>query len=211
MPAMLKAALARNPYIAILRGITPEEAIPVGQALAAAGFGIIEVPLNSPQPVESIRRLAAELGSRCLIGAGTVMTPGDVDAVKVAGGRLIVMPHSDPTVIRAAKSSGLLAVPGVATPTEAFAALAAGADALKMFPGEMLGPPVLKAWRAVLPKETLLIPVGGVSAANIAAFTAAGANGFGIGSALYGPGMPVAEVERRAAALLTAGKTPAHR
>lgn len=201
MRDVLVAALAKSPYIAILRGITAAEAIPVAAALAEAGLAIIEVPLNSPEPIESIRRMAEVLGDRCLVGAGTVMTPEDVQSVQGAGGRLIVMPHSDPAVIRAAKSSGLLAVPGVATPTEAFAALAAGADALKMFPGEMLGPPVLKAWRAVLPKGTLLIPVGGVSAGNIAAYTAAGADGFGIGSALYGPGMTVAEVERCAAAL----------
>lgn len=205
---MLKAALSRNPYIAILRGITPDAAVTIGRVLATAGFSIIEVPLNSPQPIDSIRRMAAELGDRCLIGAGTVMSARDVDAVQAAGGRLIVMPHSDRVVIEAAKARGLICVPGVATPIEAFAALAAGADGLKLFPGEMLGPPVLKAWRAVLPKDTLLIPVGGVFAANIAAFTEAGANGFGIGSALYGPGMTAAEVGRRAEALLAARASP---
>lgn len=204
---MIRAALAKLPFIAILRGITPDEAVPVGRVLAKAGFAVIEVPLNSPRPFASIGRLVAELGASCLIGAGTVMSPGDVESVRAAGAKLIVMPHADRVVIAAAKAAGLICVPGVATPTEAFAALAAGADGLKMFPGEMLGPPVLKAWRAVLPKDTLLIPVGGVSAKNMAAYAIACANGFGIGSALYAPGMTAAEVGLRAEALLEARKT----
>lgn len=199
---MIRAALAKMPFIAILRGITPADAVPIGRLLADAGFSVIEVPLNSPKPLESISLLARELGDRCLIGAGTVMSPADVHGVKAAGGKIIVMPHSDLDVVKAAKDAGLVCAPGVATPTEAFAALAAGADALKLFPGEMLGPPVVKAWRAVLPKETLLIPVGGVSAQNMAAFAAAGANGFGIGSALYTPGLSSAQVGKRAAALI---------
>jgi 2-dehydro-3-deoxyphosphogalactonate aldolase len=199
---MIRSALTTMPVIAILRGIAPDEAVAVGCELVAAGLTIIEVPLNSPQPLVSIERLAAELGHRCLIGAGTVMSPESVADVKAAGGRLIVMPHADPAVIDAAKSAGLECIPGVATPTEAFAALAGGADGLKMFPAEMLGPPVLKAWRAVLPRTSLLIPVGGVSSSNIAAYKAAGANGYGIGSALYAPGMAPAEVARRATALV---------
>jgi len=199
---MIRSALATMPVIAILRGIAPDEVVAIGRELAAAGLTVIEVPLNSQQPLVSIERLAAELGHRCLIGAGTVMSTENAADVKAAGGRLVVMPHADPAVIDAAKSAGLECIPGVATPTEAFAALARGADGLKMFPAEMLGPPVLKAWRAVLPRTTLLIPVGGVSSSSIAAYKAAGASGYGIGSALYAPGMAPAEVARRAAALV---------
>ena len=191
---MIRGSLAKMPFVAILRGITPDEVVAIGRALTGAGITIIEVPLNSPQPFESIARLAGDLGTRCLVGAGTVMTPRDVDRVRAAGGRLIVMPHGDRIVIEAAKAAGLDCVAGVATPTEAFAVLAAGADALKMFPGEILGAPVLKAWRAVLAKETLLLPVGGVATQNLAAYAAAGADGFGIGSAFYAPGMTSAEV-----------------
>ena len=136
--------LDRLPLIAILRGVTPDEVVPIGRALAAAGFSIIEVPLNSPDPIESIRRLNDELGATCLIGAGTVMTPGQVNDIAAAGGRLIVMPHSDPAVVRAAKTAGLYCVPGVATPTEGFAALANGADALKLFPPSNWSPPSSK-------------------------------------------------------------------
>jgi len=186
------------PLIAILRGLSPQEAVAIGEAVADAGFRVLEVPLNSPQPLESIRLLHEHLGERCLIGAGTVMTPAQVDDVAAAGGRLIVMPHADAAVIGAARRAGLLCTPGVATPTEAFAALAAGADALKVFPAEQVGPAVLKAWRAVLPRETALLPVGGITPDNMAVYTAAGANGFGIGSALYAPGRDAAEVGRRA-------------
>ncbi len=203
------AALKACPLIAILRGITPGEALPVGAALIAAGFRIIEVPLNSPRPLESIGVLTRRYNAEAIIGAGTVMQPADVEAVKAAGGRLIVMPHSDPLVIRAAKAHGLVVAPGVATPTEAFAALAAGADALKLFPGEMITPAVVKALRAVLPKEVRLIPVGGVSAANIPAYRAAGADAFGIGSSLYAPGKSPADVGSDAARLLAALAAPA--
>lgn len=197
-------ALAASPLIAILRGITPAEAVAVGRALLDAGLRVIEVPLNSPEPLVSIAALARDLGDRALIGAGTVMSPADVAAVADAGGRLIVMPHSDPAVIRAAKAAGLACTPGVATPTEAFAALAAGADALKLFPAEMIGPPVVKALRAVLPPHVRLIPVGGITAANIPAYRAAGAAAFGIGSNLYAPGRPAAEVGRIARDLAAA-------
>jgi 2-dehydro-3-deoxyphosphogalactonate aldolase len=180
--------------IAILRGLTPSDAVAVGQALYQAGFRLIEVPLNSPDPFDSIRLLRDALPADCLLGAGTVLDPAKVAQVKAAGGDLIVMPHSDGAVIRAAKAAGMLCAPGVATPTEAFAALAAGADALKLFPAEQLGPPVLKAWRAVLPKTVPLLPVGGITPDNMQPFLDAGAAGFGLGSALYKPGQGAADV-----------------
>ena len=152
MSQELQSWLARCPLVAILRGIRPDEAETVGEALIGAGFAIIEVPLNSPAAFDSIGRLSASLGAKALIGAGTVLDPADVARVKDAGGRLIVMPHGDPVVIKAAKAAGMLCIPGVATPTEAFAALAAGADALKLFPAETLPPAAVKAWLAVLPK-----------------------------------------------------------
>ena len=196
--------LDRLPLIAILRGVTPDEVVPIGRALAAAGFSTIEVPLNSPDPIESIRRLNEALGATCLIGAGTVMTPGQVNDIAAAGGRLIVMPHSDPAVVRAAKTAGLYCVPGVATPTGGFAALANGADALKLFPAEQLVPAVVKAWRAVFPKSLRLLPVGGITTANLAAYLSAGANGFGLGSALYRPGLTAEDVGARANAFVEA-------
>jgi 2-dehydro-3-deoxyphosphogalactonate aldolase len=199
---MSTAWLQPLPLVAILRGLTPQDALPVGAALFDAGFRVIEVPLNSPQPLESIALLAREFGDRCLVGAGTVLTPEQVAQVKNAGGKLIVMPHGDTTVIRAAKAADLACTPGVATPTEAFAALAAGADALKLFPAEQLPPPVLKAWSSVLPKGTALLPVGGITPDNMAAYRKAGAAGFGIGSALYSPGIDANETARRARAFV---------
>jgi 2-dehydro-3-deoxyphosphogalactonate aldolase len=196
--------LASLPLIAILRGLRPAEAVPVGAALLDAGFVALEVPLNSPEPLVSIERLAAAFGKRALIGAGTVLSPGQAREVGEAGGRLIVLPHGDPAVIRAAKAAGLLCMPGVATPTEAFAALAAGADALKLFPAEALPPAVVRAWRAVLPATVWLLPVGGIAVATMAPYLAAGANGFGLGSALYRAGMSVAEVGERARAFRAA-------
>jgi 2-dehydro-3-deoxyphosphogalactonate aldolase len=190
--------LAKLPLVAILRGITPDEAVAVGEALVAAGFVALEVPHNSPAPLASIERLAAAIGERALIGAGTVLAPARVSQVAAAGGRLIVMPHGDPAVIATAKAAGLLCVPGVATPTEAFAALAAGADALKLFPAEALPPAVVKAWRAVLPADVWLLPVGGIAPETMAPYLAAGASGFGLGSALYRAGMSAAEVGARA-------------
>jgi len=195
---MLEQALGQCGLIAILRGLTPDEAVAVGQVLYASGFRIIEVPLNSPQPCQSIRELRASLPADCLIGAGTVLTPQDVQDVKAAGGQLIVMPHSDVQVLRAAKDAGLYLAPGVATPNEAFAALAEGADVLKLFPAEMLGPPVVKAMLAVLPKGTALVPVGGVNPGNMGAFLQAGVAGFGLGSGLFKPGLSPAEVAERA-------------
>jgi 2-dehydro-3-deoxyphosphogalactonate aldolase len=200
----LDEALGQCPLIAILRGITPAEAATVGGALFDAGLRIIEVPLNSPEPMRSIATLATLLGDRALVGAGTVLSAGEVHAVRAAGGRLIVMPHGDLAVVRAAKAAGLWCVPGIATPTEAFAALSEGADALKLFPAELMSPAVVKALRAVLPKATRLIPVGGISASNIPAYRAAGADAFGVGSTLYSPGKPAADVARDAAALMLA-------
>ena len=196
--------LGRLPLVAILRGVTPDVAVPIGEALVAAGFCIIEVPLNSPQPFESIRRLRAALPLDCLVGAGTVMEPADVARIASAGGRLVVMPHSDPAVIRAAKAAGMYCAPGVATPTEGFAALANGADALKLFPAEVLGPPAVRAWRSVFARETLFLPVGGIVPESLAPYIAAGAGGFGLGSALYKPGATPEEVTAKAKAFVAA-------
>ncbi len=200
----LSSAIAACPLIAILRGITPVEAPAIGAVLVEAGLRVIEVPLNSPQPLQSIAALARIFGDQALIGAGTVMTVDDVANVAKAGGRLIVMPHSDAQIIRAAKAHGLIVAPGVATPTEAFAALAAGADALKLFPAEMIPPSALKAMRAVLPRSAKIIPVGGISVSNIAAYRSAGADAFGIGSTLYVSGRGAADVGAAAQALVRA-------
>lgn len=190
--------------IAILRGVAPAEVLDVAAALVRGGVRVIEVPLNSPSPFDSIERLARAWGDQLLVGAGTVLSAADADRVADAGGRLVLAPNLDAAVVRQSKARGLLSVPGVATPSEGFAALAAGADALKLFPAEMLGPPVLKAWRAVFPPGTPMLPVGGVGTANLAAFKAAGAAGAGIGSSLYAPGVALDELERRAAALVRA-------
>jgi 2-dehydro-3-deoxyphosphogalactonate aldolase len=192
------------PLIAILRGVTPEEVVAVGTELHAAGFRVIEIPLNSPQAVESIRRLSAALGASARIGAGTVLSTQQVADVAAAGGTLIVSPNADPAVIRATKAAGLLSGPGVATPTEGFAALAAGADFLKLFPAEQMPPAVVKAWRAVFPKDVPLVPVGGIAPESLAAFIAAGASGFGLGSALYKPGMAATAVRQAADAFVAA-------
>jgi len=200
----LRQALAELPLVAILRGLAPENALAIGQVLIDAGFRIIEVPLNSPRPFESIKILAKAFGPRALVGAGTVLRTEDVARVKDAGGRLIVMPHGDTAIVREAKRQGVVCVPGVATPTEGFAALGAGADGLKMFPAEAMPPVVVKAWRAVFPPETLLLPVGGIAPERMAAYFAAGASGFGLGSALFAPNMMPAAVRERAQAFLTA-------
>ncbi|MFJ4343691.1 2-dehydro-3-deoxy-6-phosphogalactonate aldolase [Pseudomonas sp. NPDC089401] len=201
---MLEQALAHNGLIAILRGLQPHEAAAIGEVLYGAGFRLIEVPLNSPEPYESIRILRSTLPADCLIGAGTVLNPAQVAQVQAAGGQLIVMPHSDPQVLRAAKAAGLYLAPGVATPTEAFAALAEGADVLKLFPAEQMGPAVVKAWLAVLPAGTVLAPVGGITPDNLQAFFDAGARGFGLGSGLYKPGMAPEQVAATAKAYVTA-------
>lgn len=192
------------PLIAILRGITPAEIVPVTRALLAEGFRIVEVPLNSPDPVESIRRIAAEFGGDLLTGAGTVIDPAAVPRIAEAGGRIIVTPHGDPGVIRAAKAAGLYAAPGIATPTEGFAALAAGADALKLFPAEASSPAVLKAMRSVFPAGTAVLPVGGIHPGNMEPWLAAGAAGFGLGSALYKPGLGAEAVRANARAFAAA-------
>ncbi len=196
-------AFARCPLIAILRGIEPEACDAIGGALVEAGFSIIEVPLNSPRPLASITALASRFGDRALIGAGTVLAAGGVEQVVAAGGRLIVMPHGDRAVVDAAVRHGVPVVPGVATPTEAFAAMGAGATALKLFPAEALPPKVVKSLRAVMPPETLFVPVGGISLDNLAEYWGAGAGGFGLGSALYRPGDPAEAVRMRATAFVT--------
>ena len=201
---MFNRTLATNGLIAILRGLRPEEAESIGSALYAAGIRIIEVPLNSPQPLRSLEILRRTLPEDCLVGAGTVLSAEQVQAVKAAGGQLIVMPHCDVQVLRAAKDAGLYLAPGVATPSEAFAALAAGADALKLFPAEQVGIGAMKAWLAVLPPGTALLPVGGITPDNMVPYLRAGAAGFGLGSALYSPGLPADEVGRRAQAFIQA-------
>ena len=183
----LQHSLQQLPLVAILRGLTPPAAPAIGHALVDAGFVLLEVPLNSPQPLRSIEALAAQHPD-LLIGAGTVLSAQDVREVHAAGGRLIISPHFDAEVVQEALRLGLACLPGVATPSEAFAALKAGAHALKLFPAEMLPPSVVKALRAVLPASVPLLPVGGVSPDNLAAYRQAGATGFGIGSALYKPG-----------------------
>jgi 2-dehydro-3-deoxyphosphogalactonate aldolase len=194
MANLLEPYLTELPLIAVLRGITPEEIPAIGDVLVDAGFRILEVPLNSPRPFDSIALLSRRHGPSCLTGAGTVRDPADIARVRDAGGRLIVMPHADLTVVREAKRADMLALPGVATPTEAFASLDADADGLKMFPAEGLPPAVLKAWRAVLPKSALVFPVGGIKPDNMASYWAAGASGFGTGSNLYRPGATAADV-----------------
>lgn len=195
--ARLEAALAICPLIAILRGVRADEAVAVGEALFDSGFRLIEVPLNSPRPLASIEALAQAL-PHAIVGAGTVLHAQQVRDVHAAGGRLVVAPNFDATVVAEAVRLDLICLPGVLTATEAFAALAGGATALKLFPAEMIPPAGVKALRAVLPDKVLLFPVGGIGTAALASYRAAGANGFGIGSALYRPGLTVAEVRRNA-------------
>jgi 2-dehydro-3-deoxyphosphogalactonate aldolase len=190
-------ALESNPLIAILRGLGPDEALPIGEALTSSGWRLIEVPLNSPQPLKSIQTMAAAFPD-ALVGAGTVLTADDVRAVHDAGGQLVVAPNFNAAVVREAVRLRMVCLPGVMTATEAFDALEAGATGLKLFPAEMVTPAVVKALRAVLPPECLLFPVGGMTAHNMGAWRAAGANGFGIGSALYKPGMTVQQVQENA-------------
>jgi 2-dehydro-3-deoxyphosphogalactonate aldolase len=188
--------------VAILRGVAPDEVLGVAEALIEGGIALIEVPLNSPQPFDSIQRLARTLGAQARFGAGTVLTAADVERAADAGATLVLAPNFDAAVVQRTVQRGLFSMPGVATPSEGFAALAAGAHGLKLFPAEMLGPPVMKAWRAVFAPDTPMFAVGGVGENNIAAFRAAGASGVGVGSSLYAPGVARAELTRRARALL---------
>ena len=195
--------MSRN-IIAILRGVLPQDAVAICEEILAAGIDRIEVPLNSPEPFESIARIVDAMGDRALIGAGTVLSVADVDRVNAAGGRLIVSPDCNPEVIAHSKALGLQSYPGVMTPTECFAALRAGADGLKFFPGDMIGPAGLKAVRAVLPKGTEAYAVGGANPDNFKDWVAAGATGFGIGSAIFKPGDTPAEVRAKADAIVAA-------
>lgn len=202
--AAFDAAFAQCPLIAILRGVLPDEVEAIGDALVDAGFTLIEVPLNSPDPFDSVARLARRLSGRAMIGAGTVLREADVAAVADAGGTLIISPNAKPAVIAATAARGLISLPGIVTPTEAFAAVDAGATALKLFPAEAASPAVLKAMRAVLPKDMRVLPVGGIAPDNMGAWRDAGAAGFGLGSALYKPGLTALEVGERAAAFVAA-------
>lgn len=197
------AALAACPLVAILRGLPPTDALSIGEALVGCGWKLIEVPLNSPDPLVSISSLA-KAHPEALVGAGTVLTARQVHEVHDAGGQLIVSPNFNAEVVRQAVALGMVCLPGVFTATEAFAALDAGAAGLKLFPAEMIPPAAVKALRAVLPSQTLLLPVGGITTANMAAYRAAGASGFGIGSALYKPGLAAAEVKRNALEFMAA-------
>lgn len=199
-----ESALGQLPLVAILRGLTPADAVPVAHALYDAGFRVVEVPLNSPQPWASIAAIRKALPHDAIVGAGTVLEVAAIQTLQAAGGELVVMPHADIAVIRAAKSAGLLCTPGIATATEAFAALQAGADALKLFPAELLTPAALKAMKAVLPPGTRLWPVGGITPQHLAPYRAAGATGFGLGSALYAPGMDAAQAGANARAFVDA-------
>lgn len=200
----LEAALASLPLLGILRGITPDEAVPIAERLYQEGFRLIEVPLNSPSPFESVAAIRQALPQDALVGAGILLTPLHVVQMQQTGGELAIMLNADPTLIRLAKESGLLCMPGCATPTEAFSALAAGADALKVFPAEMVTPAVLRAMRLALPKSARLLPTGGMCPSNMQAYRHAGADGFGVGSTLYIPGMTPDEVGRMARELIGA-------
>lgn len=204
MQPRLADALARLPLVAILRGVRPAEAVGLMRALVGEGFALIETPLNSPDPLHSIRAMREAAPPGVLVGAGTVLSVEDVKAVKDAGGDLIVMPHADLRVIEAVNAFGLVCLPGVTTPTEAFAALAAGADGLKAFPAEMITPAVVKAWRAVIPANIPIFPVGGITPSNMAPYVAAGASGFGLGSALYRAGDSAEKVAANARAFVAA-------
>ena len=202
----LESILKECPLIAILRGVQPDECVDIGRALVDVGIKAVEVPLNSPLPLISIAKLKAEFGNDVCVGAGTVMTAAEVSAISRAGAQFAVSPNSNSMVIRRTKLVGMVSIPGVATPSEAFAALADGANALKMFPGEGLPPEVVKAWRAVLPETIPLIPVGGVSTQNIAAYVRAGASGFGVGSAIYRAGDSAQQVALAAQEIIRALK-----
>jgi len=202
----LESALADLPLVAILRGLKPDEAEGVARVLYDAGFRLIEVPLNSPSPFDSIATIRRLLPADALVGAGTVLEVAQVGRLAALGADLVVMPHADTEVIRAAKTASMACLPGVATPTEAFAALKAGADALKLFPAELISPAIVKAMRAVLPRDTRLMPVGGITPDTMGPYLDAGVTGFGLGSALYAPGMRPDQVAERAVRFATAWK-----
>lgn len=204
MPATPEKFFSESRLIAILRGLTPQEALPVGTAIVDAGWRCLEVPLNSPEPFDSIAQLAKAFGDRALIGAGTVLTAEDVEKTAKAGGRLIVAPNTDAEVVKAALKLDMIIMPGVYTATEAFAAYKMGVRYLKLFPADSLGPTYVKALKSVLPKDSHIIPTGGVSVETIADFHAAGCRAFGIGSQLFKPGMSVADIKSRAEALAKA-------
>ena len=201
---MTQTIEGRLPLVAILRGLEPERAAQVGEALVEAGFDIIEVPLNSPEPLVSIAALVEALGHRALIGAGTVLAEAEVDALAAIGAQLVVSPNCNPAVIRRSVAHGMVSLPGVLTPTEMFAAIDAGASGLKIFPSEIVGPAGLKAVRAVLPRQVPVLAVGGISAANMGDYLAAGAAGFGIGGALFMPGKPLAAIAADARTIVAA-------
>ncbi len=201
-----KKWLEEIPLIAILRGIGPDECLEIGRELCQIGFRLLEIPLNSPDPFKSILKLSLNLKGTALIGAGTILHINQLEQLRDSGGELAVMPHVNLELIRKAKNLDLACVPGVCTPSEAFAALSAGADALKVFPAEMITPKVLKAWKAVLPKETLLLPVGGILPNSMASYISSGATGFGLGSALYRPGLSAGDVRINGEAFLKSWK-----
>jgi 2-dehydro-3-deoxyphosphogalactonate aldolase len=194
------------PVIAILRGVKPTEAVTIAEAVFESGIRVIEIPLNSPEPLASIRRVADAFSGRAVVGAGTVLSEAEVDSVAESGGRIIVSPNMDPQVIRKTKARGLVSAPGIMTPSEAFAALAAGADVLKIFPGEFFSLPVIRAMAAVLPKASVLVLVGGVTPEAIAAFRGSPVKGFGVGSSLYRPGMSAADVKGMAVRVADAAR-----
>ncbi len=195
------------PLVAILRGLEPERAVEVGTALVEAGFDILEVPMNSPEPLRSIEAMMGVLGDKALIGAGTVLDTRQVDALADLGARLVVSPNCNVQVIARTSARGMVSFPGVLTPSEMFTALGAGATGLKIFPAELMAPPILKAVRAVLPPAVPVYVVGGISAGNMGEYIAAGASGFGIGGSLFKPGKPVEDIARDAVALVAAYKT----
>jgi len=197
---------AQCPLIAIIRGVTPDEALDIGGVLIDGGIRIIEVPLNSPEPLKSIERLASRFGEQASVGAGTVLNPEQVQQVRDAGGQLIVSPNMNPAVIRATAEAGMVSCPGIFTPTEAFTAIEAGAHTLKLFPAEAATPKVVKALRAVLPSDVSLVVVGGVGPDSIPSWLEAGANGFGLGSGLYKPGQNAADTLTKARAYAAAIK-----
>jgi 2-dehydro-3-deoxyphosphogalactonate aldolase len=204
LPERFKDAIAAMPVIAILRGVTPDEVVAVAQAVYDSGVRVIEVPLNSPDPFASIERLAAQFGDTAIVGAGTVLTVADVARCRDAGAQIIVSPNMNADVIRAAVAGGMISAPGCLTPTEAFAALDAGAHAVKLFPGELITPAAVKAMRAVLPKNTIVLVVGGVSADTTGQYIDAGASGFGVGGGIYRAGISAEQAGQNAAAFVAA-------